>query len=956
VAHEIGHTYGLAHGSDCPRGSLQTCVDLGRSDGIEGTRIAQGGASGWNKSRWGGNAEVGGTPGSVFSLMHPENLPDVVAFITNEDYARLQETFRSLAARPPTMPGRPRSPRRWRGGGALHVQEVRVPGLQVAGAIDVATGRAVLLSVVPVVRAAAPPAAAAAPDGARLEARAGDGALLARVAIDAEPPDPHHAPEAPAALRPFAAFLPAGADVASLAVLDGDRLLIEWRVSAEAPDLELPDGPLDATSDVRLTWTASDPDGDPLRFDVDYAPDGRDWRPLAIGLRAASLRLSPDALPPGPEPRIRVVARDGLRATAAEIAVVLGGAPRLAATAPAEGDTTPPTTAVTVWTVGELGEVGPDALTLLREDAPAGEPARIPGRLTRLPAGDGLRFVPDAPLAADASYRATFGAGVVAGDGTAFDGALSWSFRTGPAAPERAFQERNLTGRPLGSAAGDDAEAAATSRDRVAGDVRGPRAGRLRAAAAGRREPGRDARGGRRLPPRGHVRGRAGRRPRLRRARRAHEPALPHRQPRRGRRGAHRRARRGVAVRDHALADLVRLGSDAQVLGRRLADPVALVVVLVRVGEHLFDLPAIVDGAALDHPAALVVGPRVRLDDGPLRALHLDQDGTELAFDHAPGRRDLAVLVVLHVRVFEVGHAVRTLFRQALLGVVQPLFDQPSVRVVHALHRAVEFAVAELHRAHHVAGFVVRVHGPARLDAFDVDRDLLGQPALLVVVVVGLPDRLVLGVVDDRPHRFAALEGGDLPRLQRTLAVVLEDQPFGRESRLVEREGADPLARGAARELAELLHRGDRADEVERVGGGRRRGGRADHDQERQHAARREAPRRHRREQRRRHRDHAHRGAGRDRALVELLQDVRRARLHGRGPEQDRADELAEGDREDQDRAGQRVRPQERDDDAPEGDEGAGAVDARRALERGGEMPACPACTYCTTNGRYCAR
>jgi PKD repeat protein len=477
VAHEIGHTYGLAHGSDCPRGSLQTCVDLGRSDGIEGTRIAQGGASGWNKSRWGGNAEVGGTPGSVFSLMHPENLPDVVAFITNEDYARLQDTFRSLAARPADDAWAAAIAASLRGGGALHVQEARVPGLQVAGAIDVATGRAVLLSVVPVVRAGVPPAAAgaaaAAADVARLEARAANGELLARVAIDAEPADAWHAPEAPAALRPFAAFLPAGADVTSLAVLDGDRLLIEWRVSAEAPELELPDGPLDATSDVRLTWTASDPDGDPLRFDVDYAPDGRDWRPLAIGLRAASLRLSPEALQSGPEPRIRVVARDGLRATAAEIAVVLDGAPRLAATAPAEGETAPAATAVTVWTVGGLGEVGPDALTLLREDAPEGEPVRVPGRLSRLPAGDGLRFVPDAPLAADASYRATFGAGVVAADGAPFDGALSWSFRTGPAAPERTFQERNLSGRPLGSAAGDDAEAAATTGTELPGTCAG---------------------------------------------------------------------------------------------------------------------------------------------------------------------------------------------------------------------------------------------------------------------------------------------------------------------------------------------------------------------------------------------------------------------------------------------------------------------------------------------------
>jgi hypothetical protein len=115
-------------------------------------------------------------------------------------------------------------------------------------------------------------------------------------------------------------FVAGGRQVQLVSLADG-RVLASQPISARSPvigDVRLAAAPTPVTGTVNLSWAASDPDGDPLSFDVLYSRDGgASFQPLQIGLMSASaaidtLRLS------GGQAIFRVIASDGVQTAQAD--------------------------------------------------------------------------------------------------------------------------------------------------------------------------------------------------------------------------------------------------------------------------------------------------------------------------------------------------------------------------------------------------------------------------------------------------------------------------------------------------------------------------------------------------------------------------------------------------------------------------------------------------------------
>ncbi len=62
----------------------------------------------------------------------------------------------------------------------------------------------------------------------------------------------------------------------------------------------------------RVSWSASDPDGDSLSFSVQYSPDGETWEMVAVDVKGSSVEIDASNLRTGDQARFRVTVTDGI--------------------------------------------------------------------------------------------------------------------------------------------------------------------------------------------------------------------------------------------------------------------------------------------------------------------------------------------------------------------------------------------------------------------------------------------------------------------------------------------------------------------------------------------------------------------------------------------------------------------------------------------------------------------
>lgn len=134
--------------------------------------------------------------------------------------------------------------------------------------------------------------------------------------LHSEPFTPTHADDQQTEHTSFGLVVPWDPATAHVELVVGDSTAISLTVSASAPVVTSlsPDGGESFTDTLPIFWTASDADGDDLRYTVLYSGDGGgSWKALATSVETNTLTIDSTLLPGSAgQSLIKVVASDGL--------------------------------------------------------------------------------------------------------------------------------------------------------------------------------------------------------------------------------------------------------------------------------------------------------------------------------------------------------------------------------------------------------------------------------------------------------------------------------------------------------------------------------------------------------------------------------------------------------------------------------------------------------------------
>jgi hypothetical protein len=312
IAHELFHSYGRKHASDCN--------DAGGEDGT--------GADPWPPDEQGWTHGIGldRTPGSgaangPYAIKAPPSpvggqwydfmsyCPEIFdnggtymlerdSWISGRGWDETQRALRDYAIRKKRLPAGTAKPLTTAQAGAA---------LQVTATIDPATGAGVIDGVRPVEGGALPPGE---PTDHRLVARDAQGNVVAEAPMRLSRVTSHFAPASflyGRVAAPGAASVEvqrAGAPVASRA-----RSAAVPQVSIRAPRGGDRTG-AKRTAEVR--WSATDGDGDRLLASVDYSlDDGKEWRSIFAGPNSGRAEIPSYLLTASKRARVRVRVNDG---------------------------------------------------------------------------------------------------------------------------------------------------------------------------------------------------------------------------------------------------------------------------------------------------------------------------------------------------------------------------------------------------------------------------------------------------------------------------------------------------------------------------------------------------------------------------------------------------------------------------------------------------------------------